>query len=165
MITNLHKYKPQIAAGLLVAFLSVFLCSFLCDFNIVSIRGHQAIETLAVQKHSHGHEDHNHQHDNASSSNHHEHGNTTHGDHHGQDSQSTDDCCEELTNAIYSSLINQKTQISAVNAKFSPLSILSLPAFIQNTTTRIRKDILLYYNLPPPLKGIDVRILIQSFLN
>ncbi len=165
MTTHLHRYKTQVIAVLLVAFSGLFLCNFLCGFDIVSIRGYQGIETVAVQKHSDGHEDHNHHHENATGIDHQENGNTTHGDHHSHDSQSTDDCCKELTNAIYSSLINQNTQVPVVNAKFSTIYILSLPEFIINATTRIRKGILLYYNLPPPLSGIDVRILFQSFLN
>lgn len=155
MKKRLHKRKEYIVILLLTGFISVFVCDTLCDFGMISWRTYPAgvIETDPHPKkvHDHHHQDTNkdHHHDNKDS----------------HDANEEEECCDEVVNNLYASLIKYELKQIRVEA---PVFHVLYQVYIEDFEVEYLNQQLLtflYTNLPPPLSGNYIRIFIQSFLN
>jgi hypothetical protein len=136
MIKKLHRYKSQIAIILIAAISSVFLCDYLCNINIISINTNGYNKANDHNPLGASHQDHN---------------------------QSSENGCEDLTGNLYNNLMKYKVEPTVIAAKHVLYAIV-LPVLEFNFDTQLTKETSVYFNLPPPLKGSEVRVLIQSFL-
>ncbi len=153
---KLHQHKSYLAALFLTGFISVFACDFLCDNGLI-FQAHQSHNFTNSDSHGHGVTTASHDHHETSG---HDHGTQSH-EHKDTDK---DDCCDDMVNSIYASLIKQSSE------KSISLTVASL--FFQHTVFELRP--LYFYkkftsfqatDLPPPLGGFGIRVRIQSFLN
>lgn len=152
MMRKLNQHKSTIVGLFLTGFISVFVCDFLCDNGLIF----QAHHSHSAASHTHGTATASHDHQAPD----HDHGTQSH-EHKDTDK---DDCCDDMVNSIYASLIKQNSE------KSISLAVASL--FFQHTVFELRP--LYFYkrfisfqatDLPPPLGGFGIRVWIQSFLN
>ncbi|HNP16940.1 MAG TPA: hypothetical protein PKL31_00795 [Fulvivirga sp.] len=155
MIKRLHKRKEYIVILLLTGFISVFVCDALCDFGVISWGNYSAVvnktDTHPKKAHDHDHHDTNtdHHHDNK----------------HSHDGNEEDECCDEVVNNLYASLI--KYELKQIPVETPVFHVLYQVYAVDFETENFNQQLLpfLYTNLPPPLSGNHIRIFIQSFLN
>ncbi|MFY0654357.1 MAG: hypothetical protein JXQ96_20135 [Cyclobacteriaceae bacterium] len=164
MINSLNKRNAMLATCLLAAFAGLFICAFSCDFDIYSFN--RQIGTNEAAEHhqsndSDHHHDHNHHH-HSSQNNHADHST----DHHEKNNgDNPDECCDDLRQSVFETLIKNDIQKQILSGNFIVLYITSIPDYNFGLTKRLDKNHILRCNLPPPIRGFDIRILIQSFLN
>ncbi|MEQ9439904.1 MAG: hypothetical protein RIG62_12695 [Cyclobacteriaceae bacterium] len=155
MIKRLHKRKEYIVILLLTGFISVFVCDALCDFGVISWGNYPAVvnktDPHPKKAHDHDHHDTNtdHHHDNK----------------HSQDGNEEDECCDEVVNNLYASLI--KYELKQIPVETPIFHVLYQVYAVDFEVEYFNQQLLpfLYTNLPPPLSGNHIRIFIQSFLN
>ncbi len=149
---KLNQHKSTIVGLFLAGFISVFVCDFLCDNGLIF----QAHHSHSAASHTHGTATASHDHQAPD----HDHGTQSH-EHKDTDK---DDCCNDMVNSIYASLIKQNSE--------KPISLAVASLFFQHTVFELRP--LYFYkrfisfqatDLPPPLGGFGIRVRIQSFLN
>lgn len=155
MMIKLHNIKQYIVTLLLTGFISGFVCDAFCNFGVISWGNyptstnemvHHSIKVYDLDDHHNAPKDHHHD------------------DKHSHDADE-EECCDEVVNNLYASLIKYELKQTPVEA----------PAFqmlyrIYNLDVEaeiFNKQLLpfLYTNLPPPVSGNHIRIFIQSFLN
>jgi len=159
IINTIHKQKITIAIGLLIAFNVVFGSDFLCDVGIInnsSENGHHEHDSdhhekdISVHQEGPDHSIHEHDQDHK---------------HDKQNKDEEDGCCEFETDLVFSSLIKKNP------AKFS---LNEIPVF-HNIPQELPIDYsFIFYKkhnphslknaLSPPIGGVQIRILYQSFL-
>ena len=155
MIRKLHNIKQYIVTLLLTGFISVFVCDALCDFGLISW-GDSASVVKNADTHPKNAHDHDH-HDAAT--NHHQE------DEHSHDDSEEDECCDEVVNNLYASLI--KYELKQILVETPIFHILYQVYAVDFEVEAFNQQLLpfLYTNLPPPVSGNHIRIFIQSFLN
>ncbi len=169
MLTKLLTYKSGIVITLIIALSSVYACQVLCDFNNynISSTGHLSFSSnsnLYQSDHSENHSFSSHQHD---LENDHEHHNDNINDHEqqsGNHSSRQDDCCEEKITSVFNSLSTQKIGIPSLEAKLFLVFEIELSAFQATYNNLITKNFEFYSDSSPPIKGVSVFLLVQSFL-
>ncbi|KYG79294.1 hypothetical protein AWW67_13025 [Roseivirga seohaensis] len=154
MMRKLNQHKSTIVGLFLTGFISVFVCDFLCDIGLIFPKHYNVSEVALSDHHANREsqqEDSGHDHDHGTQS--HEHKDTD-----------KDDCCDDMVNSIYASLIKRSAE------KAISFSVAFL--FVQHPVFELRP--LYFYkrfisfqatDLPPPLGGFGIRVRIQSFLN
>ena len=154
MIRKLHNMKIHIAALLLTGFVSVFACDALCNLGLISWGNYTAVVEKADPHHMSGHDhdhhvaDSDHQHDQ---------------DHHNKSDQ--EECCDEIVNNLYSSLIKYELKQNTVEVPTLHL-LYEVHVIDFEAKNFLQKSLSFFYaNLPPPISGFHIRIFIQSFLN
>jgi len=158
IINHIHKRKNSIAIGLLVAFNIVFGSNFLCDVGIM--------KTTAISKtHEHAAID-GHDHDHFANEESHHHGQEhAHQKHQKQNKDEEDDCCEEEISLLFASLVQNRVDDFELDE--APV----LNTIIQERLLTYRFVFYKKHNpytlknaLSPPLSGLQIRVLHQSFL-
>lgn len=150
---KLHAHKQYIVALLLSGFSSVFVCDFLCDVGVISwarFNSHAVITDHPKEAHHHHDSPTDHHHDD------------TH-DH--NKSHEQDDCCQDVVNQIYASLIKFELKQSTLQAPLYCYMYEAYTVYGKPNTYSQRLLSFLYTNLPPPVGGFHIRVLIQSFLH
>ena len=149
---NLRTKRQYIVALLLTGFISVFVCDFLCDVGVISW---EHLNSSSVKTdHHHRTEAHNH-HD----SHHH------HDEHdHDQDDEE-DDCCNDMVNQVYASLIKPEIKQSTFQPLVYHLLYQTYTVAFEPRGFSQKHLFFFYTNLPPPVSGFQIRVIIQSFLN
>ncbi len=139
----------QIAIFFFAAFVGVFTANALCDLEIMEYAPNLV-----------------HEHSNESGSNHHNNENNHH-QHFPNSSSETnqeDSCCDNIASQLEASLFSKIIKNTVVGAKYflcGNISISSQLVSFYKTANIIYHE----YDTPPPLTGVNLRILIQSFLN
>lgn len=155
MIRKLHNMKQYIVILLLTGFMSVFVCDALCDLGLISWGNYPAVVKEAdyhpKKAHDHDHQD--------ATTNHHDDDKDSH------DGNEEDECCDEVVNNLYASLI--KYELKQIPVETPVFHVLYQVYAINFETEIFNQQLLpfLYTNLPPPISGFHIRISIQSFLN
>jgi len=155
MNSFLKKIRSQIGILFLVSLSSIIVVNILCDLDIIEYKenAHDHSQHTTLSNDHDG--DHQRSHDNTKSD----------PQHHGNNTSSDDDtCCEDLTQSLFHNLVKQKTE--SFNLDFKPFAL--YPLFSAYRTEFIlTENILTVHEVanPPPLSGMDIRIIIQSFRN
>ncbi len=145
MIRFLNRYKLEVSAFLLSAFLIAVAWSILCDLEVVSTINH-------------------HDHAEASTGSHSDHGHHYDIENEGHNSGDQEDpCCEDLSENLFSSIAKHSPATYTFNSTLFTSGGITVKHSIQQVNQRINRFIT-QNNLPPP-KIPDIRIFIQSFLN
>ena len=165
MLTKLLTYKTSIVATLIVAISSVYACQILCDLDIYSMKRacHTSVCSSGDQTNS------DHASDPLLVENIH-HSTNSH-DHHGNDhSQSNhqpeqeDDCCEDMTTKIFDSLFPQKISLPSLEAKLFFVFEIEAPLYRVSINTILADPFKFYSDSSPPTNGVNIFVLVQSFL-
>ena len=146
--------KQYIVILLLTGFASVFVCDGLCDLGLISWGNSTAI----IEKSDHSQKDGHGHHGDAISDHHSD-------NEHEHQAAEEEECCDEIVNNLFASLIKYELKQSAVEI---PVYHFLYQVFaVDFEAIKFHKQILsfLFTNLPPPVSGFDIRISVQSFLN
>lgn len=155
---KLNQHKSTIVSLFLTGFISVFVCDLLCNTGLIFPKHHISHKVADT-----GHHTNNQSHHEESGHDHHHATDHHHDDKHDHE-PGEDDCCDDMVNSIYASLIKETSE-SVFKAPASPLIYQTQVA--DNTPVVFHQKLLslLYTDLPPPPSGFERRVLIQSFLN
>ncbi len=169
MLTKLFTYKSGIVITLIMAISSVYVCQVLCDFDVYNVNpaGRTTVFNISNQATSDHNENHsfdNHQHDLEKN---HQHHSVTNNDHEKQTNHhpsQAEDCCEEMTNSIFNSLITQKIGIPTLEAKLFLVFEIKLSAFQATYNNLFTENFKFYSDSSPPILIGGIYIFVQSFL-
>ncbi len=135
-----------IAAFFVSAFVGVLTTNALCDLGLIEYAPNLAHNHSAEPGHSKTeHQD-------------------THGHRHHQDgSTSEDPCCNDLASQLNSSLFTKIIKHQVIGAKYFLIGNISTSSKLR---LEFQSNYIIYheYDVPPPLGGFSIRVLIQSFL-
>jgi hypothetical protein len=149
MIIKLRQVKVQIVVVFLAVFTSILVCTVLCDLDAITL--HDA----RVHSHDGYVQEVGDTHSNAQP--------YPVDDHHATGELAN--CCEDLAEPVMASLFYQKISPQKLGLNLSLLYAVGTTLFSLLAPFGSPRDKLMYFDLPPPLKGFDIRIYIQSFLN
>lgn len=157
MINTFNKQKLLIALTFVMAISCVLVFNVLCNVGLITI-------------------EEKHQHASSESFNH-----ETHHDHHGNVNEidldldkskghshhttETEECCKDLTTPFFDNLIKQKVK----TFEFYKIKSIEFVNYydrfsVVKFNNKKALNLFLYYDLPPPIPGDQLRILHQSFL-
>lgn len=169
MLRKLHIFKPHITMGFLVSLSCVFICDFLCDLGVIEFQkfhvyNHKSeiLSTPEIHNHSHSsqagfHDLSNEQDENQGQNHGHDHSNHS-------NNQDEENCCDDLSNAVYSTLIKSDGITINVEVKLHALYLIENGVHSVSSSLSWYKKVSFLYDIPPP-PGKVIRILFQSFLN
>jgi len=140
MIDKLQKNKPVVASILILAFSGVFLCDLLCDLHIIGGKCQSECTEMDMSPK-----------------------NASHSLPLNPNDTKASECCEDLTQAVYDNLIQQKFHSLDHFVKYLVYSI-KLPSLEWIVGIRYFEEAILRLNLPPPDPGSVIRLAIQSLL-
>ncbi len=155
MLIKLHKISGILVAILLIALSGVFVCDNLCDFDIAHVgHFHSPDHQFAVSKpDSHSH------YINTVNKHKHESG------HGSQHQDIPDNCCENETHPLFSTLIKKKIEFFDLKVKITGIHWDFVHDLTQLTSYTYRIAGKCFVHAPPPLQGRYLRVQLCSFLN
>lgn len=162
-ISTIRKIKCPLALCVIVSFVLVYGCDILCDLGVISFSLPNAtvVSTTSPQHAT------SHDHSGSGNHDHKTHDHSTKHDHDAQ--QGSDECCDDLTQQFYSSLVNSPGNATLLLAEgFKLICIVTLPDI---SNLGAFKDLIVDFsydnpsNGPPGLiQGQHLRILFCTFL-
>lgn len=159
----IRRFKCPFAICIVVAIASVVSCDLLCSLGLISFAKQSPI-TIST---GHSHEHINDHHSSGKKSHQHSH------DHevveHRHDSQNEEECCDDLTQRFYSSLINSTgSQLNLIHDEFhkliSTLTFFDLNEINPSVNLASTSKFDHKPNGPPGYSGFSIRVLFCSFL-
>lgn len=169
-LKTIRKFRCSLAGIVIVSIALVLGCDFLCDVGLISFQAVSSSRELKPVTHSHSgkrHANHHHQNE-ADDHSSHKHDTDKH-DHNTTDKDGG--CCDDLTQAFYSTLANAPSTLNSLDhsLSFRLIKIVTLPGLL---TENLFNGLIIsapnsnHANGPPELlhTGHYLRILLCTFL-
>lgn len=169
-LKTIRKFRCSLAGIVILFIASVLSCDFLCDVGLISFQGASSSHEPKSVAHSHSDKKHaNHHHQNeADDHSSHKHDTEKH-NHNTTDKDGG--CCDDLTQAFYSTLANTPSTLNSLDHSLSPrlIKIVTLPGLLNENLFNgliVSSPNNNHANGPPGLlhTGHYLRILLCTFL-
>ena len=169
-LKTIRKFRCSLAGIVILSIASVLGCDFLCDVGLISFQAVSSSHELKSVTHTHSGKEHSSHHHPNEADDHSSHNHDT-GKHNHSTTDKDGGCCDDLTQAFYSTLANAPSTLNSLDHSLSPrlIKIVTLPYLL---TGNLFNGLIVsspnnnHANGPPELlhTGHYLRILLCTFL-